>query len=46
MPDAPDAMPEAETKLLGQVRGSLHGQQNSVGGFPSNRVMATIAIPF
>lgn len=44
--DAPDGMKRAEGRLFGQVHGSLHGEQNMVGGFPSNRMMVTLTLPF
>lgn len=44
--DAPDGMKRAEFGLFGQARGSLHGERADVGGFPSNRMMVTIKIPF
>lgn len=36
----------AEFGLFGQVRGAVGVQQNAVGGFPSNRVMVTVKVPF
>ncbi|MES2496584.1 MAG: hypothetical protein V4618_10735 [Pseudomonadota bacterium] len=45
-PDIVEALPKAEVGLLGTARGSLGVRQGAVGGFPSNRVMATISIPF
>ena len=45
-PDAPERLPEAEMTLFGHVRGSLHTEPQTVGGFPSNRAMVTITIPF
>ena len=45
--DRADAgLPKAEIGLFGKVRGSVGVQQNGVGGFPSNRVMVTVKIPF
>lgn len=41
-----DAMPKAEMGLFGSVRGSLHGEREAVGGFPSNRLMVTVTAPF
>lgn len=46
LPDAPEGLPKAEIGLFGNVRGSMYVQQNGVGGFPSNRVMATVKVPF
>jgi hypothetical protein len=45
-PARDDAMPRAETGLFGSVRGNLHNEQSSVGGFVSNRIMATMTVPF
>lgn len=41
-----DALPKAEIGLFGDVRGGVGVQRGAVGGFPSNRVMATITVPF
>lgn len=41
-----DGLPKAEIGLFGNVRGGVGVQRNDVGGFPSNRVMATVKIPF
>lgn len=45
-PDPPEAMPRAETRLFGQLRGGVRAQQQTVGGFPSNRMMMTLTLPF
>jgi hypothetical protein len=46
LPDIVDALPRAEVGLFGAAKGRIGVQQGSVGGFSSNRVMATVAIPF
>jgi hypothetical protein len=42
----PSGLPKAEWKLLGKATGGVGFSQRSVGGSPSNAVMATIKIPF
>lgn len=46
LPDIVEALPRAEVGLFGAAKGRIGVQQGSVGGFPSNRVMAIVAIPF
>lgn len=46
LPDIVEALPRAEVGLFGAAKGRIGVQQGLVGGFPSNRVMATVAIPF
>ncbi|MBU3076405.1 hypothetical protein [Sphingomonas quercus] len=40
------SLPKADFRLFGQSRLKISGEQKGVGGFTSNRAMATIAIPF
>jgi hypothetical protein len=39
-------LPKAETKIIGDVRGSLRGEREGVGGFISNRALVTVTVPF
>ncbi len=39
-------LPKAEWTLFGDVTGGVGFSQRTVGGYPSNAVMATIKIPF
>lgn len=39
------ALPKAEFKLFGDVKGAVETEQAGVGGFVSNRVMARVKIP-
>lgn len=43
---AVEALPKAETRLFGQVRGKVGMEGANVGGFTSNRAMVTVAVPF
>jgi hypothetical protein len=46
LPVAEDPLPKAEIGLFGQVRGGVGTQQASVGGFPSQRIMVKVKVPF
>lgn len=40
------ALPKAEVPLLGRLKGAAETEQADVGGFPSNRVMLRLKLPF
>jgi hypothetical protein len=46
VPPAEEALPKAEFKLFGKVRGKIAGEQGNVGGFVSNRAVVTMTVPF
>jgi hypothetical protein len=47
LPDEPvPLLPRADVSILGNLRGSIAGQQTGVGGFVSNRIMATVKLKF
>jgi hypothetical protein len=39
-------LPKAEWRLPGGAKAGINTQQRNIGGYPSNAVMVTIAIPF
>lgn len=39
-------LPKAELKLFGDVKAAVENEAANVGGFPSNRVMMRLKIPF
>ena len=39
-------IPRAETKVLGDLRATAEVEQSDVGGFPSNRLMLRLKLPF
>ena len=39
-------LPKAEVKLFGDVKGAVENEAVAVGGFPSNRMMVRVKIPF
>ncbi|AYJ86466.1 hypothetical protein D3Y57_11430 [Sphingomonas paeninsulae] len=41
-----ELLPKAEFKLFGKLRGKISGEQGNVGPIPTNRVMATVSVPF
>ena len=42
----PAGLPKAEWKVFGKATAGVGTSQRTVGGYPSNAVMATIKIPF
>ena len=39
-------LPKAELKLFGDVKASVENEAANIGGFPSNRMMVRVKIPF
>lgn len=45
-PYAAELPPKAEFGLFGKVRANLHGDQDRIGGIPSNAAKVKITVPF
>ena len=44
--EAPPALPKAEIGVIGKLRATTETESAGVGGFPSNRVMLRLKMPF